>query len=170
MELWDAYLEDETLAGCDLVRGEEIPKGLYHLVSEVLVRHTDGSFLLMQRDLRKPNYPGLYEATAGGSALKNENAYDAAVRELEEETGIHADSLKLIYECKSSHAIYKGYLCETDCNKDEIRLQEGETISFLWLEKEEFLEFVESDKYVEAHRNRLNEFIETVKSTGGKDN
>ena len=27
MEIWDAYLKDGTLASCDLVRGEPIPKG-----------------------------------------------------------------------------------------------------------------------------------------------
>lgn len=49
MEIWDAYLEDYTLAGCDLIRGNEIPNGLFHLVSEVIVRHKDGTYLLMQR-------------------------------------------------------------------------------------------------------------------------
>lgn len=43
MELWDAYLEDGAPAGCELVRGEAIPAGLYHLVSEVLVQHEDGT-------------------------------------------------------------------------------------------------------------------------------
>ena len=47
MELWDAYDENENIVG-ELVRGEPIPTGLYHLVSEVLVKHTDGSYLLMQ--------------------------------------------------------------------------------------------------------------------------
>ena len=32
MELWDAYSKDEELVGSTLVRGEEIPQGLYHLV------------------------------------------------------------------------------------------------------------------------------------------
>ena len=47
MEIWDAYLPDGSLAGCDLVRGEPIPGWLRHLVSEILVRHTDGDYLLM---------------------------------------------------------------------------------------------------------------------------
>lgn len=33
MEVWDAYYEDGSLAGCDLVRGEKIPDGLFHLVA-----------------------------------------------------------------------------------------------------------------------------------------
>ena len=97
MELWDAYREDGALAGCNLVRGEEIPGGLFHLVSEIIVRHEDGMFLLMQRDFKKPNFPGLYEASAGGSALAGEKPYDTAIRELKEETGIEAIKLEQIY-------------------------------------------------------------------------
>ena len=85
MEIWDAYREDGTMAGCDLVRGRKIPKGLYHLVCEVLVKHKDGTYLLMQRDWKKKNYPGLYEATSSGCALKGESSYEAAIRELKEE-------------------------------------------------------------------------------------
>lgn len=65
MEIWDAYRADGSLAGCDLVRGEPIPPGLFHLVSEVLVRHTDGGYLLMQRDWRKEKYGGMFDAHGG---------------------------------------------------------------------------------------------------------
>ena len=82
MEIWDGYLKDGTLANKDLIRGEKIPNGLYHLVSEVLVRHIDGDYLLMKRDENKPNYGGYYEASAGGSALKEENQLECAIREL----------------------------------------------------------------------------------------
>lgn len=162
MEIWDAYLEDQTLAGCDLIRGEEIPNGLFHLVSEIIVRHEDGTWLLMQRDYRKPNSPGLYEASAGGSALKGENAYEAAVRELAEETGIKAKELIPIYSYISEDTIYRGYLCETDCDKNSITLQEGETIAFMWLETEKFLKFVYGKEYVVVHRERLEKFLKSL--------
>ena len=58
------------------------------MVCEILVRHTDGDYLLMQRDFRKSNFGGYYEATAGGSALKGEDKITCAKRELFEETGI----------------------------------------------------------------------------------
>jgi 8-oxo-dGTP diphosphatase len=162
MEIWDAYKQDGILAGCDLIRGEAIPEGLFHLVSEIIVKHEDGMYLLMQRDLKKPNFPGLYEATAGGSALKGEEPYDAAVRELKEETGIEAKKLKQIYKCTSKDTIYYGYLCETDCDKESITLQEGETISYLWLTKEEFLKFIESDKYIQSYKDRMREYLDSI--------
>lgn len=163
MELWDAYREDGTLAGCNLVRGEAIPDGLFHLVSEIIVRHEDGMFLLMQRDFKKHNYPCMYEASAGGSALLGETPYDAAIRELKEETGIEALKLKQIYKCMSKDTIYYGYLCVTDCDKDSIMLQEGETISYLWLTKEEFFKFIESDKYVQIYKERMSEYLNTIR-------
>lgn len=48
MELWDAYDENfRRVEGRTLVRGEPVPEGLFHLVCDVLVRHTDGTYLLM---------------------------------------------------------------------------------------------------------------------------
>ena len=54
MEVWDAYNKEfEKIEGMALIRGEAIPDGVYHLVSDVIVRHADGTYLLMQRDSRK---------------------------------------------------------------------------------------------------------------------
>ena len=54
MELWDAYDEKlNKIEGMTLVRGEEVPDGVFHLVCEIIVRHTDGTYLLMQRDPQK---------------------------------------------------------------------------------------------------------------------
>ncbi len=143
MELWDAYTRDEVRTGEKLVRDEPIPDGLYHLVSEILVRHMDGDFLLMQRDPNKKAYPGYWESTAGGSALVGEGSIDCAKRELYEETGIAQGSLTQIsYEiAESIHTIYRGYLCITDVAKDSIRLQETETTAYRWLHPDEFCAF-----------------------------
>ena len=80
MERWDAYDRNfRKVEGVTLIRGEPIPEGLCHLVCDVLVRHCDGTYLLMQRDRRK-HYGGMWEATAGGSALQNETPMECAVR------------------------------------------------------------------------------------------
>ena len=63
----------------------------------------------------------------------------------------------------SKDTIHYGYLCETDCDKESITLQEGETISYLWLTKEEFLKFVECDKYVQLHKERMGEYLDSIR-------
>ena len=138
MELWDAYDENfRRMEGVSLVRGEPIPEGAYHLVCEVLVRHTDGSCLLMQRDPRK-HYGGLWEATAGGSALQGERPLDCARRELREETGIRAEELQELGRVRSANTHYVEFLCVTDWPKDGVTLQEGETVAYRWVSRTEF--------------------------------
>ena len=139
MELWDAYDRNgKRLDGAVLRRGEEIPEGQYHLVSDVLVQHNDGSYLLMRRDPRK-KWGGMWEATAGGSALRGETAPDCAVRELCEETGIRAASLREVGRVASDDSIFVEYLCVTDCEKNSVTLQPGETVDFRWVSREELI-------------------------------
>ena len=143
MEIWDAYDANfEKIEGVTLIRGEEasIPKGTYHLVVDILVRHTDGTYLLMKRDPRK-NHPNMWEASAGGSALKGETPLQAAFRELKEETGVETKELMEIKRevMDSSHSVYVEYLCVTDCDKDSITLQEGETVDYKWVPADEII-------------------------------
>lgn len=160
-ELWDAYYADGTLAGCDLIRGNKIPDGLKHLVAEVFVMHQDGSILMMQRDFTKPNYPGFWESSAGGSVLKGECALDGAKRELLEETGIAADhNLQHLYHIVTDTAIHQGYLYITDIPKEAIRLQQGETIAFRWVDQETFCKIFYSDQYVDGLMERQRQFVE----------
>lgn len=50
MEYWDACDNDlHLIPGVTLIRGEAIPEGMCHLVCDVIVRHKDGTYLLMQR-------------------------------------------------------------------------------------------------------------------------
>ena len=140
MELWDAYDENfNIIENITLVRGEEekISEGIFHLVVDILVKHKDGTYLLMQRDSNK-SYGSMWEATAGGSVLKGESAYDAAFRELKEETGIVAEKLVEVGRVvkPENGSAYVEYVCETDCNKDSIVLQEGETVAYRWVDRD----------------------------------
>ena len=140
MELWDSYdNRGNRISGETLVRGEPVPEGRFHLVCEVLVRHRDGTYLLMRRDPRK-HFGGFWEATAGGSALRGEAALDCALRELREETGIRAETLTelgTVIHC-AHRTIYVDFLCETDWDKNAVTLQDGETVAFRWVTGEEF--------------------------------
>ena len=161
-EIWDAYHTDGTLAGCNLVWGEAIPDGLYHLVSEILVQHIDGDYLLMQRDFSKPNYGGYFEATAGGSALKGEDALTCARRELREETGIQSGTLSNIGRYISHDTIYETFLCVTDCDKNSVTLQEGETVSYKWISEAEFIDFVNSNAMIDVQYQRYLPYLKQI--------
>ncbi len=163
MEIWDGYSKDGELLGIDLVRDEAIPRGVYHIVSEVYVRHTDGTYLLMQRDWNKIGYPGLFETGACGSILKGETPLQGAVRELAEETGITGGDMTFIYANSNMiNTFYYAYLCVVDCDKDSVTLQEGETISYKWISRQELLEIMETDSFIDAKRDRMTPFINSI--------
>jgi len=134
MELWDAYTADGTPTGEILVRGEPIPAGRYHLVSEVLIRHRDGGWLVMRRDPGKDYCPGFWEASAGGSALAGEDSLTAIVRELYEETGIQAspEEFELLDACTDRSTHYDHYCLHRDSSKVKVVLQPGETDGAQW--------------------------------------
>lgn len=158
MELWDAYDEKRNkIDGVSLVRGEPVKEGYYHLVSEIIVRHRDGSYLLMQRDERK-HLGGMWEASAGGSALQGEDPLACAVRELQEETGIVSEELTEIGQVLhyGHKTIYVEFLCYTDVEKESIVLQDGETSAWKWVSGDE-LRLMSRD---ELATQRILNFIE----------
>jgi 8-oxo-dGTP pyrophosphatase MutT (NUDIX family) len=174
MELWDLYDREgnKTDGIWERKNGKnnDLPEGRYHLVCDILVRHTDGSYLLTKRHPDKPICPGFWEPGAGGAALKGEGPEECAVRELFEETGLRADSLDLVSRSVSdySHTIYFSYLAIVHCDKDSIVLQEGETTDYKWVDTKGLLEYADSDlamrHHVERYREYLNEISREVDS------
>ena len=81
---------------------------------------------------------GLWEATAGGSALQGEDPLACAVRELREETGIVSEALTEVGRIVSweTRSLYVEFLCVTDRDKGAVTLQEGETINYKWVSRE----------------------------------
>lgn len=164
MELWDVYDIKGNKLNKTHVRGNKLLEGEYHLVCDCLVKHVDGSFLLMKRHPQKEVYPNYYESSAGGSALVGESPLQCVKRELQEETGIESDNFILIdvSSNKERHAIYYSYLCIVNCNKNSIILQEEETIDYKWVYKEEFKEYIISNKLVKTQIERLKSYLETL--------
>ena len=161
MELWNAYDADGNILGFDLVRGETVPDGVFHLVCNVIVRHIDGSYLIMRRDYNKTVYPGGLEASAGGSVLKGEDSYSGALRELREETGITSGELTLIctYIKPENHCIYHNYLFVTDQCKSSVKLQLGETVDYCWVDEVTFRTMLINGEIISSKSPHFRRFI-----------
>ncbi len=157
MEIWDGYNEHEEKIGVDLIRGEKIPEGVFHAVVVVMVIHEDGTYLLMQRDFNKGVFPGMWEAGASGCVQKGETFQEAAKRELFEETGIAAENLRLIdtYIRREYQTIYKIYLHRCSIDKNAITLQEGETIGFKWVSRDELMRIIDTDNFLSPSAERI---------------
>lgn len=170
-EIWALYDRDGKLTGDIFERGfgnyKSIPDGRYHLVVDILVLHSDGTYLLTKRSDIKDVYPGYWEASAGGSAIGEESPLEAAKRELLEETGLVPDSMELLSVMfkDSSHSLFYSYLAGVSCAKDSVVLQEGETTDYKWVDKAGFLKYVDSDEAIKSHNLRYEKYIESLRNS-----
>ena len=166
MEIWDLYDEQGRKTGetWERSRSREIPEGRYHIVCDILIRHQDGSFLLTLRDPEKDVYPGCLEASAGGSALAGETPEEAARREMLEETGLAAGELELISTTRKpqSRSVIYAYLAVVNCEKDSVRLQEGETVDYRWVEPGTFFRMIMEEPVLKIQYPRYKPYLETL--------
>ena len=161
-EILALFDENRDPADCAVIRGNEPPKGLYRGVSEVVIRHQDGSLLLTKRDACKPTYPGRYEGSAGGAVQCGETFEEAACREVYEETGITCSELKMLYCVRTGAAFHCGYLAEVSTDKAAVRLQKGETVDYCWVSPEEFFRIASGNTYAETLWKRQEESLRSL--------
>ena len=134
MEHWDLFDSARNPLGKTRQRGTPGIPGEYHIVVSIWTVDFQENILLTLRDSAKESYPDCWENT-GGSALAGETSRQAAVRELEEETGILAleDELVFLSTQTARDSFVDHYLLRKDVPLADIRLQAGETADAKWV-------------------------------------
>lgn len=147
MELFDAFDENGNSLGFELIRGENIPIGVYHKIVQIYTVDENNRILITQRHPLK--HFGYYWEITAGSVIKGEDELCAAVRELEEETGIRInnENLILIKSYLSQNAIWYTYIHKVDMRKQVIKLSENETIDYRFISLDEFNHMVRTKQF-----------------------
>jgi len=133
MEFNDIYDRDRNLTGRVHKRGTPWKRGEYGLVVCVWVHDGNGKLLLTRR-AREKSFAGTWE-NSGGAAKAGESSLEAIVRELAEETGIHAapEEFELLGSGRDGSAHYDYYCLQCDVPVERIVLQPGETDGVQWV-------------------------------------
>ena len=103
----------------------------------MIIHNPDGDKLLLNHEFRMAVGEWVYNFPAG-LIDKGESVEVSAARELREETGIKAEELTEVGRVVSpeNHSVYVEFVCETDCDKESVTLQEGETVDFCWVKRD----------------------------------
>ncbi len=168
MEVWDLYDENRKLLGKTHVRGVPLGSGEYHIVTDVWLVRQDGKILITKRHPDKI-WGNMWECT-GGSALAGESSLDSAVRELEEEVGVAAESaeLELLHTVRVKDRFVDTYALVKNVEASELILQMEEVV------EARFVDFTELDQIWSAnslvprerfmqYRQALKDFVEKNK-------
>lgn len=147
MEIFDAFDENGVALGYDLVRGESIPLGVYHKIVQIYTIDENNRILITQRHPMK--HFGYYWEITAGSVIKGEDELSAAVRELEEETGIKVkkEDLSLIKSYFGQNSIWYSYIHKVDMQTQKIQLAENETIDYRFISLDEFNRMIQTKQF-----------------------
>lgn len=177
MELIDIYNEHGEKIGKTQDRSLPLAPGEYQLGAIVVVVNKRGELLLTLRSPQKRPYPNQWENTGGG-ALASENAKQAAVRELFEETGILCteDELTHLYRLCRVQPDGRGILNEIfalhrELDPKKLTLQLDEAVDAKWIAHDEWEHLARADEILtpagpndETFFSILRSYIESIKS------
>ena len=143
MEYNDIYDADRKVTGRLHRRGTHWRSGEYGLVVCVWVYDGRGKILLTRRAPGK-SFAGTWE-NSGGAARAGETSIQAIVRELQEETGIRAESaeFELLSTTRDRNTFYDHYCLKRQVPLEDIVLQPGETDDVRWATFEEIHELID---------------------------
>lgn len=151
MEIWDVYDKAGKLTGRSHIRGNKMKPGEFHLVVHVWIVNKSGEFLIQKRSLQKEGYPGMWHASAAGSAVKGDNSLEAAIRETKEEIGvdISKSSPVMIHSFTKRPCIYDVWLVKMDVPENEIVLQTEEVSDSKWARREEIEKMIKEERFID---------------------
>ena len=132
-EIWDLYDARGEKTGETMRRGEEIPRGRYHIGVHIWPLNGRGEFLIQRRSMQVQWKPGIWAVT-GGSAVRGESALDAARRELREELGVAAapEEMKKVVCLRRTNSFCNVYLYPTNLAAGQFVLQKEEVSEVRW--------------------------------------
>lgn len=144
MEYNDVYDARRNRTGKIHRRGTPWKKGEYGFVVCVWVYDGEGKVLMTRRAPQK-SFAGTWE-NSGGSVQAGEDSLQAIVRELREETGIHAAPEEFEFlESGLDHNTHYDYYClKKKIALEEVELQPGETDDVRWVTYGEIHHMIET--------------------------
>jgi len=144
MELWDLYDANHLPLGCQAQRGEALPDGALHLVVHVVIFNRAGELLIQLRQPWKDGWPGMWDLSAGGSALCGEDSRAAAEREAAEELGLTLDlsGERPYFTVHFDNGFEDYYLIEREVAPEELHPHPEEVAEVRWASREQVLALV----------------------------
>ena len=153
MEIFDICDEKGQPIGGHVERSVAHAKGICHRTAHVWVlrrRKNRVEVLLQKRAMDKDSFPGLYDTSAAGHIQAGDEPLDSALRELEEELGIHAkpedltfvNTFRIQYESEFHGKPFKDnevafvYAYEKPVRNGALKLQKEEVDAVEWFDME----------------------------------
>ena len=140
-ELRDLYDINGNKTNLTYHKGDIIPKGYYPMVVMVVIRNSNGEFLMQKR---VPSKGGDWGVT-GGHPKHGESPIEGIITEVKEELGLdfNQDDFILYDSGCDGKDCYKMYFVNKDIDIKDIRIQKDELTEVRWFTMDELKHMVE---------------------------
>ena len=168
MELWDIYDINHIKKGKTVVRGDRIEEGDYRIMVHICIFNSEGKMLIQHRTSTKDCWPGLWDLSAGGSAVSGDTSGKAAEREAFEEIGVKLDLENTLphLSVNFNRGFDDIYLVEKDIDINSLVLQKEEVTEVKWADADEICRLIDEKVFIPYHKNLIRLFFDMRKSYG----
>jgi len=152
MEMFDELDENGCFTGNTISRDEAHKAGAWHRAVVLNFVSPCGKVLLQKRSKHKKTWPGCWDISCGGHVEAGCLGLEAAVREAEEELGIHVDSndvrfISCVRSDNKSDRMWDRhfndyFVAVKDVDVTQIKLQENEVDEIKWVDFADFKKMV----------------------------
>lgn len=153
-ELRDLYDANSVKTGKTYRKGDIIPEGYYPMVVMVVIRNSNGDFLMQKRVKEKGGDWGV----TGGHPKAGETPLEGIITEVKEELGLDFSQENFIeYDSGcDGRDCYKMYFVNKDVELEDIIIQSDELSEVRWFSMEELKHMVDTK---ELNENQISCFI-----------
>ncbi len=160
MEILDLYDDNCKKLNEKITRGEELKTGKNVMLSVIYIKNKENKYLIQKTSKTKG---GKYSST-GGHVVQGEDGFTTIKRELNEELGINPenDDIKFAttFKYPNKNCVFNVYkLVVWNLNLEQIKLQESEVESVLYLNKEEIEKIINEGNFLESHAYIFKNYI-----------
>lgn len=154
VELRDLYDANSVKTGKTYRKGDIIPEGYYPMVVMVVIRNSNGDFLMQKRVKEKGGDWGV----TGGHPKAGETPLEGIITEVKEELGLDFSQENFIeYDSGcDGRDCYKMYFVNKDVELEDIIIQSDELSEVRWFSMEELKHMVDTK---ELNENQISCFI-----------
>lgn len=149
MEKRDLYDKNRNSLGIVINKDDDIPDGCYIMVVMIIMRNSNGEFLLQKRSELK----GGKWAFTGGHPKSGESSIEGIISEVKEELGIDISSEKI--QLMKSNVFEKVigdiYYVNMEFDLEKIVLQEEEVSDVMLASYGEIIDMIKNEEFFKSH-------------------
>lgn len=154
-ELWDIMDENRNKTGRLHERGKLMRRGECHLVVQIWIVSSEGTFLISKRSPGINGWANLWQTT-GGSAVAGDDSLSAALRETKEELGIDLlpkngqlfKQYGVLHNNDEGKALMDVWLFRQEVDISDVIFQPEETCDAMWASKERILHMIAEGTFI----------------------